>query len=142
MGAAKRCLKMVICKSTLHFEKLPTLLVEVEGKINARPITYVYIDKSVSPAELVYGYMVSRVPNDKRFEVVNLLGIREVLSSANQFKKPDITVGAIVIVENEQSKRQFWRLAREEELIVSKDGIIHSVKIRFPAENGKSKVRK
>ena len=40
----KRTLKKVIGRSCLSFEELNTLLVEVEGIVNARPLTYRYAD--------------------------------------------------------------------------------------------------
>ena len=169
--SVKRCLKKVIGRSTLHFEELLTLIVEVESVINARPITYIFDDLEgvsypLTPSELICGYMVSRLPNDKEFEVIStyesltrrarhhrrllqhfakrwkqeyLLGIREVLSQSSQSKKPDVSVGDIVIVKNEQSKRQFWKLARVEELIVGKDGNIRSAKLSMPSDGANCK---
>ena len=45
----KRVLKRVIGRSTLCYDELHTILLEIESVINARPITYVYDDdESVS----------------------------------------------------------------------------------------------
>ena len=169
--SVKCCLKKVIGRSTLHFEELLTLIVEVESVINARPITYIFDDLEgdsypLTPSELICGYMVSRLPNDKEFEVIStyvsltrrarhhrrllqhfakrckqeyLLGIREVLSQSSQSKKRDVSVGDIVIVKNEQSKRQFWKLARVEELIVGKDGNIRSAKLSMHSNGANCK---
>lgn len=40
----KRPLKKIIGRSNLTFDQLRTILVEIEGVINARPMTYVYDD--------------------------------------------------------------------------------------------------
>ena len=42
--SVKRSLRKAIGSSSLSFEELRTLLVEVESVINARPLTYVHDD--------------------------------------------------------------------------------------------------
>ena len=44
VGITKRCLKKTIGRSTLTFEDLLTVFVEIEGTINNRPLTYLYDD--------------------------------------------------------------------------------------------------
>ena len=44
----------------LNYDELRTLLIEVEGVINARPLTYVYDDNEsvlypLTPSDLIYG---------------------------------------------------------------------------------------
>ena len=58
--SVKLPLKKVLGRSSLSFEQLRTLMVEIESVINARPITYVYDDANsisypLSPSDLVYG---------------------------------------------------------------------------------------
>ena len=72
----KRCLRKVIGRQTLGFEQLRTLLVEVEGIVNARPLTYIYddtegIDYTLSPSHLMYGRRICDAPNSKHFEIVS-----------------------------------------------------------------------
>lgn len=57
-------------------EQLNTHLVEVEGIINSRPLTYVKDDTggtsyTLSPSHLVYGRRITGAPNDLHFEVVS-----------------------------------------------------------------------
>ena len=143
---------------------------EIEGVINARPITYVYDDTEgvsypLTPAELLYSRSTTRTSNGKHFEIVStnetltnranyhrkllqnftkrlkneyLLGIREALSSTITSEKPDIEVGDVVVLKDDQTKRQFWKLARIEELIVGRDGNIRAAKVRVPNEKGTS----
>ena len=53
-----------------------TILVEIEGVINARLITYVYDDSEgisypLTPSQLIYGRNISVAPNDKHFEITS-----------------------------------------------------------------------
>ncbi|KAK6191879.1 hypothetical protein SNE40_003459 [Patella caerulea] len=49
VGSLKRCLKKTIGRSTLKFDELRTLLVEIETTLNNRPLTYVYDDQNGVP---------------------------------------------------------------------------------------------
>ena len=74
--SVKRCLRKVIGRAALHHEELATLLVEIEGIINSRPITYVYDDiegvsYSFTPAQLLYGRSTTCTPNGRIFEIVS-----------------------------------------------------------------------
>jgi hypothetical protein len=47
--------------------------------------------------------------------------------------------GEIVVLKNDKSSRSFWNLAKVEELLPSKDGVIRAAKVRIVnQENGKS----
>lgn len=58
--SVKSPIQKTIRKSTLTHEELSTLLTEIEGLINARPLTYVYDDEEsisypLTPSDLIYG---------------------------------------------------------------------------------------
>ena len=60
----------------LNVDELHTILVEIEGVINARPLTYVYDDNEgvsypLTPSHLVNGRNLNRLPNDAYFEICN-----------------------------------------------------------------------
>ena len=60
----KECLKRVIGRSSLTFDELHTLLIEVESVINARPLTYIYdnsegVSYPLTPSHLIYGRRIT-----------------------------------------------------------------------------------
>ena len=74
--SVKRCLRKVIGRNILRFEQLRTLLVEAEGVVNARPLTYVCDDTegisyALCPAHLMYGRRICRTPNSQHLEIVS-----------------------------------------------------------------------
>ena len=119
----------------------------------------------LSPAQLLYGRSTTCSQNGRHFEIVStnealtkranyhrkllqnvakrwkneyLIALRETLSSDKAGKKPDIEVGDIVVLKDDQTKRQFWKLARVEELIIGRDNVIRAAKIRVPNAKGTS----
>ena len=66
----------MIGRSCLSFEELSTLLTEVEGIVNARPLAYVYDDLdgvkfALTPSHLINGRRLQNTPNSSHFEVVS-----------------------------------------------------------------------
>lgn len=63
----KRSLRKVLGKAQLSFEELLTVLTEVEGVLNSRPLTYVYSDitdqEPLTPSHLVIGRRLATLPN-------------------------------------------------------------------------------
>ena len=54
----KKCLKKVVCNARLTYEELETLLIEIEGVLNTRPLTYVYDEldeQPLTPSSLIIG---------------------------------------------------------------------------------------
>ena len=61
VGCVKRCLRKVLGNARLTFDELFTVLVEVEGTLNSRPITYEYDETSeevLTPSHLLFGRRV------------------------------------------------------------------------------------
>ena len=72
----KRCLKKAIGRTTLSYDGLNTLLIEVESIINSRPITYVNDDQegityALSPSHLINGRRIANSPNSEYFDVIS-----------------------------------------------------------------------
>ena len=60
----KECLKRVIGRSSLTFDELHTLLIEVEGVINARPLTYIYNDSEGVSYDYPLPGSIDTIPSD------------------------------------------------------------------------------
>ena len=74
--SVKRSLKKSIGRSNLTHDQLSTLLVEIEGIINSRPMTYLASDQdgvtgSLSPSHLINGRRLTALSNDEHFEIVS-----------------------------------------------------------------------
>ena len=74
--STKRCLKKTIGRTSLTFEELHTVVVEIESTLNNRPLSYVYddiegISSCLTPADLIYGHRLSAVPNYRHYEVTS-----------------------------------------------------------------------
>lgn len=74
--STKRCLRKSLGRTSLDFEALRTLLVEIETTINNRPLTYVYDDEEgisypLTPSQLVYGRQIALTPSDRQFDILS-----------------------------------------------------------------------
>ena len=61
----KRCLRKTLRNAKLNYEELHTVLVEVEGTLNSRPLTYVSSDdpeEPLTPSHLMYGRRILSLP--------------------------------------------------------------------------------
>ena len=64
--SAKRCLKKAIGRNCLTFDELLTLVIEVEGVLNSRPLTYVYdgdVTEPLTPSHLLVGFRILTLPD-------------------------------------------------------------------------------
>ena len=62
---AKRCLRKTLRNAKLDYDELHTLLVEVEGTLHSRPLTYVSSDDvegPLTPFHLIYGRGIISLP--------------------------------------------------------------------------------
>ena len=58
VGKVKRCLRKVLGNAKLTYDELLTTLVEIEGTLNSRPLTYAYDEVGVevlTPSHLIFG---------------------------------------------------------------------------------------
>ena len=71
VGSVKRCLRKVAGNARLSQVELETILVEIEGTLNNRPLTYGYDELGedmLMPAHLLYGYRFETIPDDLKDE--------------------------------------------------------------------------
>jgi hypothetical protein len=74
--SVKIVLKKILGRVTLDYDELLTVLIEIEGIINARPITYVYDDVesvsyALSTSQLINGRRICSRPNSQHYEIVS-----------------------------------------------------------------------
>lgn len=72
----KRALKRVIGRTSLSFQELRTLLIEVAGFVNARPLMYVCEDTdginfALTPSHLINSRRLQGTSNARQFEVIS-----------------------------------------------------------------------
>ena len=67
IGTVKRALRKILGKAKLTYDELLTNLIEIEGTINSRPLTYEYDEVGVevlTPSHLIFGYRLQSMPDD------------------------------------------------------------------------------
>ena len=74
--SVKRNLKKTVGRASLNYDELNTLVIEIEGLLNARPITYIYDDddalaQPLTPSHLISGRKINVLPNDEHFEIIS-----------------------------------------------------------------------
>ena len=149
LRSVKRPLKKVLGRSSLTYDELNTIIIEIESLINARPITYDQesIDESIlyalSPSQLLYGRRLTSMPNDELYEIQStirsltrrarhqrnvmqqftnrwrreyLLNLCEQSLCNSKGRNDSISVGDIVIVKDDKTNLNFWKLAMVESL--------------------------
>jgi len=157
----KLALKKAIGKTLLKYEELVTLITEIEGILNSRPLTYIS-DSSpnpLTPAHFLIGYRSSALPVSlpqsapltlgmrfkRKNEIINKYWTRwrsEYLTSLRkhfeQRKRTNpslnIKVGDVVLVRDDGKKRCTWKMGRVQEVMHGRDGCIRSAVVR--TENG------
>ena len=63
----KRCLRKVLGHARLNFDELLTTVVEIEGTLNSRPLTYEYNEvgcEVLTPSHLMFGRRLKSMPDD------------------------------------------------------------------------------
>ena len=67
--SVKRCLKKVLGNARLTFEEMDTILIEVEGVLNSRPLTYIHSEleeEPLTPSSLVCGKRLLSTPSESK----------------------------------------------------------------------------
>ena len=61
VGSIKRCLRKVLGNAKLRQDEHSTVLTEIEGIFNTRPLTYLYdeLEEVLTASHLIHGYRLS-----------------------------------------------------------------------------------
>ena len=157
VGLVKRTLRKVLGNACLRFEELETILIETEGMLNNRPLTYLYEEATedvLTPNHLIFGHRLGTLPDAEvdsadedtdegkrmkyirtrqqhlwnRWEKEYLTNLREHHEMGTSgSSKPEI--GEVVLKE-EQTNRGKWKLGRNISLIEGRDGMMRGATIR------------
>ncbi|XP_055910901.1 uncharacterized protein LOC129945267 [Eupeodes corollae] len=152
----KNILKVVIGKAKLTLEQLRTVIIEAEGMVNIRPLTYVSSDpldiSPLTPAHFIHGHgSLANSQNlvtssdmqqlwAQRLKITNMLWSRwrteyvQLLRSfhhsqghsSNQLKSNDV-----VLVFDSAKPRIAWKLAVVEAAFIGRDGKVRACEIRY-----------
>ena len=109
------------------------------------------VNYPLTPSQLINGRNFAMLPNDGHYQIVStheslskraryhrkvlthfikkwqreyLLNLLEAHRPKGANKEPSINVGDVVLLRDEQTKRNFWKLCRVVELLESKDGSV------------------
>ena len=104
VGLVKGCLRRVLGNAKLSFEELLTTLVEVEGNLNSRPLTYLYDEEVetdvLTPSHLIFGRRLTSMPD----EITNQVSDDEIGEVNRRFRYLA------------RMRKHFWRRWRKEYL--------------------------
>ena len=149
----------MLFRGSVNYEELLTLIIEAEGIINSRPLTYVYtdeLDEILTPSHLVIGRRLlsqfSEIDGDvnadnavltkrmkylkslsehfwERFKGEYLLDLRSHHKLGSESNRTPV-VGEVVVVEG-KSNRNSWRLGKIVILLPGKDERNRSVVVKI-----------
>lgn len=154
--SAKTLLVKNVAQYRLTFEELQTLIVEIEAILNSRPIAPMSDDpndgEALTPGHLLIGSSLIAIPEEKldctKISIVNQwqqisflkqqfwqLWSRDYLLSLQQRAKwfkpqPNIKVGQLVIIHEDNTPPQQWLLARVTQTIAGSDGKVRVVELK------------
>ena len=170
--SVKRCLKKTLGNARVTYEEFQTVLVEVEGILNSRPLTYVYeeLEEPITPSSLCIGRrLLSPIPKtqdsisgttatelSKRQKHLDLVlkhfwnrWRREYLSELREHhlgKKTSqsrvIKKGDVVCVHEDNVPRQRWKLATVQELIHGRDNLVRAAVVRLASKGARVEIQR
>lgn len=166
--SAKYHLLRVLGNSTVSAEDFNTLLVQVEGVLNSRPLTPLSDDPTdlepLTPAHFLTGGPIHALPEpDYSNEKLNRLSrwqlvqrqlqdfwtrwrkeyLTQLQAKPKNWKSPvKVDVGMLVIIVDENQPPMRWKLGRIEELHPGEDGVVRVVTVRTATRSYKRPVVK
>ena len=151
----KRCLRKVLGNAKLSYEELESVLIETEGVLNSRPLTYVYdelTETPLTPSHLVIGRRlldqspaitvpVSTLPRRERYldgllthfrnrwKKEYLTGIREYQKLKGGEPRRTIQVGDVVRICADKTPTQQWGMEKVEKLLQGQDKVVRAAEV-------------
>ena len=163
----KRCLRKTLGNALLSYEELETVLIETEGVLNSRPLTFVGSDieePPLTPSCLIMGRRLLEAPDvssevknsdarllTKRLKYLNTLlnhffarwkqEYLPALREHNRLRKGSVKrvakVGDIVTIHKDKIPRQRWALGKITRLIIGQDGVARGAELLTANSSGK-----
>ena len=154
----KRCLRKVLKTARLSYEELETVVVEIEGILNSRPLTYVYdeiTEPPLTPSSLMFGRRLldQARPGDSDSQTQDRLKRRalyierligqfrnrwkaEYLTSLREHHREKTTrqeriprLGDMVHIQADKTPRQQWKLGKIVKLLKGTDNQIRAAEV-------------
>ena len=149
-GLVKRSLRKVLGRAKLSYEQVETVLTEIEGILNSRPLGYVYDDdfhEPLTPSHLMFGRRLENkcifnpttdddVTTPKRLDhLVHLLDrfwaqfSSEYLTQLREHEKHSsvnrrgVNVGDVLLISQRKTPRSMWPIGKVTRLVKSSDNI-------------------
>ena len=162
----KKCLRKTLGNAHLTFEELETVLVETEGILNSRPLTFVYdeiTEPPLTPSCLVTGRRLldqtaisSRIVKSDKVTITKrsrylesllarffaqwkaeyLTSLREKHKHRNKLAGRIPKLGDIVCIHKDKLPRQRWALGKIVRVLPGKDNIIRAAEVRSLDKSG------
>ena len=172
VGSVKRALRKILFRATVTYEELQTIIAEVEGVLNSRPLCYSYsddIEEEITPSHLINGrrLLTQHVINDnrileldnqvklsKRMKYLKLLidnlwerWKTEYLTQLREFQTigkivKQITEGEMVLVHDHKTKRNKWKLGKVVKLLTGPDNIPRAAVVKISNDSGTFNIRR
>ena len=163
----KRSLRKILLNACLNYEELNTVLIEVEGTLNSRPLTYLgsnLDEQPLTPSHLVCGRRLSTLPypeNDykdddddsltrrqlylnfllshfkNRWKSEYLTSLREFHNLKRKTSRNNAPQVGDVVLIHDDCSRSKWKTGIIEQLIVGNDKEVRGVKLRSRTNSGK-----
>ncbi|XP_068750785.1 uncharacterized protein [Montipora capricornis] len=119
VGLVKSALNKTVGNSLLTWAELEEILLDVEVKLNNRPLSYA--DEDVQLPLLTPNSLMSAQPN-------KLPELQSQYSEDLDLRKR--AREDVVIIKSEEKNREQWKLGIIEELITGQDGVVRGNKLR------------
>ncbi|XP_068742560.1 uncharacterized protein [Montipora capricornis] len=157
--STKRCLKKTLGTARFSDEELLSVVVEIEGILNSRPLTYVddELRSLLTPSQLVIGRRLlskeEKTPSEapqtrselsrpakylttvlsqfwRRWQKEYLTELRVHHNCQLKNRQPTVNVGDVVCIHNDRTPRLFWNMGVVKALITGRDGFHRAAVVR------------